>query len=169
MQHRRSLVVARLAAVLLGIVALAAAAAPAAAARPPVNDQLRKATVIAALPFAETSDTGGAKAAPSDPTSSCVANQGATVFYQFMPGETGWYVADTTGSSYDTVLTVYAVTDAGLVEVACVDDDEGGNLQTYLRFAAEGGSRYIVMVGAFANPGAVGRGGALAFTLGAGS
>ena len=159
----------RPAAAILGFLALAFVVAPVAAARPPANDQLRKATAIAALPFAEALDTSGAKAANSDPVNTCVGNQGATVFYKFAPSG-GAFVADTTGSDYDTVLTVYEATDAGLVHVACADDDNG-TVQARLDFVLPEGttSTYYIMVGAFANPGEVGRGGALAFSLSAGS
>jgi hypothetical protein len=147
------------------LVALAVATSPASAARPPANDQLRKATVITTTPFSTTLDTSGAKRSPSDPAPSCVFNFGATVFYTITPSASTLLTVDTTGSDYDTVLTVFAVTEAGLVEVACVDDDEGGNLQAYLTVAAEAGTRYVIMVSTFANPDIVGRGGMLAFTL----
>jgi len=151
----------------LGLLTLLWAAGPVAAARPPANDQLRKATVVAQLPFAETVDTTGAKRSPSDPAPSCVFNYGATVFYTITPSESTLVTVDTTGSSYDTVLTVLAVTDAGRAEVACVDDDDGGNLQAYLQFSAEAGTTYVIMVSAFANPDVVGQGGTLVFTVGA--
>jgi hypothetical protein len=147
------------------LLALVAAASSASAARPPANDQLRKATVITTTPFSTTLDTSGAKRSPSDPAPSCVFNFGATVFYTITPSASTLLTVDTTGSDYDTVLTVFAVTEAGLVEVACVDDDEGGNLQAYLTVAAEAGTRYVIMVSTFANPDIVGRGGMLAFTL----
>ena len=69
-------------AAILGLITLAFVISPVAAALPPANDELRTATRITALPFAETLDTSGATDSTSDPDSSCVANQGATVFYK---------------------------------------------------------------------------------------
>jgi hypothetical protein len=151
-------------ALFFSLLALVTTASPANAARPPANDQLRKATVIAAMPFAQTLDTSAARRSPSDPEPGCVSNFGATVFYTVIPSQNTQLTVDTTGSDYDTVLTVFVVTGAGLVRIACIDDDEGGNLQTYLTVEAAAGISYVIMVSTFANPDTVGRGGTLVFT-----
>ncbi len=169
MDRRTSRRLTRPVAAILGLITLAFVISPVAAALPPANDELRTATRITALPFAEILDTSGATDSTSDPDSSCVANQGATVFYKVSLARAAALVADTTGSNYDTVLTVYAAKGGRLAQVACADDDDGGNLQAQVGFTAKARTTYYIMVGAFANPGEVGQGGALAFSLSAGS
>ena len=169
MDRRTSRRLTRPVAAALGLIALAFVIVPVAAAVPPANDELGTATAITALPFAEGLDTSGATDSAFDPASSCVGNQGATVFYEISLARTAALVADTTGSDYDTVLTVYAAKGKRLVQVACVDDDAGGNLQARVGFTAKARTTYYIMVGAFANPGEVGQGGTLAFSLSAGS
>ncbi len=89
-----------------------------------------------------------------DPTPSC--GKGArskSVWYQFTAPSDGTISADTFGSSYDTVLSVFSGSCGTLTgtEVAC-NDDTGGS-QSQVSFAAAAGATYHFMVSAFKDDG----------------
>jgi hypothetical protein len=67
-------------------------------------------------------------------------------------------VADTFGSNYDTVLSVWTGSPGTFAPVACNDDT--GSLQSQVSFAATSGTTYFFMVTAFGNDG-----GTLVFNL----
>ena len=71
---------------------------------PPANDDFDNAIVVNELPYSATEDTTGATAAFDDPTT--CANNGS-VWFAFTPAASMQIVANTFGSNYDTVLSVY--------------------------------------------------------------
>jgi hypothetical protein len=75
----------------------------------------------------------------------CVTNnQGLDVCFTWTAPADGGYIINTTGSSYDTVLMVYA----NGVEIAC-NDDSGGVLQSLVVIDAVGGQQYTLVVDAY--------------------
>ena len=126
---------------LLGSISLAIAARPAVP-----NDTYQKAIVIDSLPYSNTQDTVDAKSSKADPLPSC-QNVGHTVWYTFTPSTDATITADTFGSDYDTVLTVYTRSRGKFTEVAC-NDDTATNLQSEVTFNATTGTTYYIMVSA---------------------
>lgn len=114
------------------------------AAAQPTNDDVTNATVIDALPFTDGIDTTDATTAPDDPD--CAGN-GHTVWYSFTPDTTVEIVVATAGSDYDTTLSAYVGDPGTLEQVRCNDDF--GSLQSRIRFTAQAGTRYYLMVGSF--------------------
>lgn len=129
---------------LLAAAALLIPAAPAALAAVPANDDFDDATVIAALPFHQSLDTSDATTADDDPD--CVGN-GHTVWYAFTPGVDMTIAANTSGSAFDTTLSVYTGIRGALEQIACNDDS--GGLQSRVVFPATSGTTYFFMVGSF--------------------
>ena len=124
-----------------GHLSLAIASVP-----PPQNDDFDAATVVGALPFRQTIDTGTATSAADDPASSC-GGQGPSVWYDFTPTSAGRYAISTEGTAYDTLLTVYTGSRGALTEVGCNDNYMPiGSYQARLRFDAEAGTTYHVGV-----------------------
>jgi hypothetical protein len=85
-----------------------------------------------------------------EPLCNCgTATDGAPVWLRFAPGSTGPYSLDTSGSSYDTVVSVWRADDllseSPPIEVAC-DDDSGAGFASMVDFQAEGGVEYRVLV-----------------------
>lgn len=143
----------RFAAASLMLVAMIAGASQAFAARAS-NDDRRDATIISRLPFSENIDTTGATNAPHDPVSCVGALDGATVWYQFTPRRNMHITANTFGSTYDTVLSVWTggALRQPLTPVACNDDsanDYGWSLQSFVEFNAAANVTYYIMVGSF--------------------
>lgn len=125
------------------------------------DDSCDKATKIPNLPFTETSDTAAATASPNDPAQSCAwYDTGfSSVWYKYTPAKDGILLADTEGSGYDTILSVYTGPCGGQTEVAC-DDDSGSGLQSAIRFQVLANTTYYFLITGF-DPG----GGTLIFNL----
>lgn len=138
--HVRTLAVLTMTGLLLGLQPLAALAAP-------MNDDVDAATAITALPFEDLTDTRTATEASDDPD--CFG-AGPTVWYALTLGSTTGVEINTFGSSYDTTLSLHVGDRGSLTTLAC-NDDAGGSLQSRLRFTAEPGVTYLIMVGAFAS------------------
>jgi hypothetical protein len=122
------------------MVVMGLGAAPAAAA-PPSNDRESGAIAIGALPFTTSQDTSEATAGGPR---FCASR--ASVFYSFSTGVTRRVQIDTIGSDYDTVLADYRRTSAGDVRIVACNDDRFG-LASGVRFRADPGKRYFVMIG----------------------
>jgi hypothetical protein len=95
---------------------------------PPAFDRIGSATLISSVgawSYSAVSDTGLATIADDDPISPCHANNvrgGASVWHQFALPSAGQVAIETTGSTYDTVLTLYRGFPGKLTHVACNDD-----------------------------------------------
>jgi hypothetical protein len=147
--YRLGLVITSLAVVLV--------APTAALAETPTNDLITQATPISAVPFSVEQDTTEAN---GDGPRIC-ANNGS-VFYKFRPAADMRVQVDTLGSDYDTVLTVLRGPLSNLQRVACNDD--GLHLASVVRFDAQAGVRYFIMVARCCRFGRAG-GGALTLSV----
>ncbi|MCA9537425.1 MAG: PPC domain-containing protein [Myxococcales bacterium] len=78
--------------------------------------------------------------------SSCVANAGREQLYTFQLDEAADVTLDTTGSAFDTVLSVRTACDDPGSELACDDDGAGAGFASRVEFFAEAGVRYYVVV-----------------------
>lgn len=139
----------------------------------PANDNFANATNITSNTFTITEDSSGATTQGSDPTPpspSCTfgaANGGAakSVWFQLTTAANGngTIEADTIGSAYDTILSVWTGTQGNLSPVACNDDIVPGiNRVSQVNFGVNPSTTYYFMVSAF-----VGDGGKLVFNLNA--
>lgn len=121
--------------------------------KPLANDLPQNAAPIASGEAVSVA-TGGTAVAPEAP---CVFEDAETGEAFELPfGHTAWWsvagtgdvvTVDTAGSSFDTVLAVYVPGEAGLEQVACVDDVE--TLQAWVALATEPGTEYLVQAGGF--------------------
>ena len=137
---------------LLATLLFVATGASSAQAIPPINDGVDEAVEIFSLPFSDTVDTSEATDA-GDPV--CFSEGSPTVWYVFTPLADATIEADTFGSEYDTTLSVYTGTPGALDQIACNDDD-GGTLQSRVRFDALAGVTYLFMIAAFGDgPGGI--------------
>ncbi len=108
---------------------------------PPENDDFDHATVISGLPFTDSLATFGATLAPDDPTQPCT-RCGYTVWYSVTPETDMWIEANTGGSDYDSILSVWTGSRGSLVKV----DSAFGFYQAI--FQAVAGETYYFMVSA---------------------
>jgi V8-like Glu-specific endopeptidase len=116
----------------------------------PSNDNCADATAIGVGTV-----SGNTACATNDGTASCGLSSGSSdVWYSFRPTCDGAVIAQTCGSSYDTVVSVFTGTCGNLTEVAC-DDDSGNNgpcpftLQSWLTWNASAGTRYLLRVSGY--------------------
>lgn len=130
-----------------------------ALAAPPANDDIDSATAITSILFNDSVTTTQATTADDDPTPSCGSqNSARSVWYSFTLGENTRLEANTQGSNYDTILSVWSGTRGALSEVACNDD--AGALTSALFFDASAGETYYFMASSYG-----GRGGNLQFEV----
>jgi hypothetical protein len=142
--------------VVVAFAIVAALPAP-AIAQAPANDLATNATVIGSVPFVVQQD---ASESHTDGPGGC-SNIGS-VFFRFRPSTGMRLQADTFGSEYDTVLTVFRGRLGDLRLVACNDDAVG--LDSAVRFRARAGVRYLIMIAACCGS-RPGHGGPLEFAL----
>ena len=135
-------------AVALAVAAVLAvtAATPAAAEQAPANDTVSGATVIGTLPFHASQDVAGATLDDADRAASsrCEAPQQASVWFSLPGGAAGPLEVDTVASAFDTTVSVFLQTDAGLSEVACNDDF--GDATSRVRLDVQRDSAYLIRV-----------------------
>jgi hypothetical protein len=130
---------------LISVVLLVALLLPTAGAQaaPPGNDDFGAAVAITTLPYTDVVLTNEATSDAADPN--CFGG-GRTVWYSFTPTEAGRISVDTFESNYDTTLGVYTGAKGSLTEVAC-SDNFGYGKKSLVRFDAQAGTTYQVMVG----------------------
>jgi hypothetical protein len=105
---------------------------------PPPNDVFDDATVIAALPFADTVDMDGAATGLDDPIPCGYGPPLPNVWYAYTPAEDTRVTIDTAGSSAAPWMTVFSGTRGALVPEAC-----GG---PQLISTARAGRTYYLMI-----------------------
>ena len=110
------------------------------------NDDFNNASVIRALPVNVTQDVINATRAPDDPYG--CSGGGQTVWYAFTPTTDMRLEANTYGSNYDTVVSVYTGVRGDLTQVIC-NDDSNGTAQSRVRFDAIAGTTYYFMASSF--------------------
>lgn len=135
----------------------------------PPNDNFANATNITTLNFSDVQDSSGATTEATDPLlpASCItqfpntANTGGhpngdynTIWYKFTPQFSAPLSIDTSGSSYDTVLSIWTGTQGSLTQVACNDDINPGIVtQSQLTSVPlTASTTYYIMVSSFGPP-----------------
>lgn len=126
---------------------------PAAAQSMP--DTCSAARSITALPYTNTVMTNVATTDASDPYPACGGGSRLhSVWYRFTAATTGTVTANTFGSNYDTILSVYTGSCGALVPVASgCNDDANGTVQSQVSFSTTAGTTYFVMVTAYSGTG----------------
>ena len=121
---------------------------------PPGNDACSAAVNIP-IPTNLTADTTFATFSESDPNQTCSSGgpgmNNASVWYTFTAPGNGTVNVNTSGSNYDTVLTVDQGSCSGLTELAC-NDDSGGTLQSNVNVPVQCRAGYNVEVTEFLSP-----------------
>jgi hypothetical protein len=134
----------------------------------PANDNFASAAVVNSSSFAATEDSSGATIEAFDPLPPCVAGEGAvsngtakSVWFSFTAGGNGTLEADTNGSAFDTILSVWTGSAGSLASIACNDDIAfPGDLLSQVNTPVTSGTTYFFLVTAFE-----GDGGKLVFNL----
>jgi hypothetical protein len=115
-------------------------------AEPPTNDDVGSAVQVDQIPFQHVTFVAEATTAPDDPDCSSGIR---TVWYSFTPTRDMRVDANTFGSNFDTTLSVYTGTRGALTKLDC-NDDSSGVKQSSIRFNAQTGTTYLIMVGSLA-------------------
>ncbi len=132
------------------ILAALGMAIPVQAATPPPNDNRADALFINANPFSHTIlDITGATTEAGDPVITCGGGSQHlnSVWYVFVPSQSGEVLIDTTGSTYDTVLAVFQddpLNPGSLLQLGC--NDNSGSILSSVKLLLRSGVRYYVEV-----------------------
>lgn len=139
-------------------------------APPPPNDNIANATNITGVQLTDIKDTSAATTESTDPVPPCVqqvtpgqGNTGGhpngaynTMWYQYTPAFSSVVGMDTTGSSYDTVLSLWSGAPGNLSLLGCghgVSSGPGNNLQSQVGpVSLNTGTTYYIMVSSFGPP-----------------
>jgi hypothetical protein len=146
-------------------------------APPPANDNFANAISITGNTFTDTKDSSAATTETADPAPSCA--EGSTtngrsnsIWYQFKPSTSGTANLDTSGSNFDTVLSIWTGSAGSFTAVACNNgiDDPGIVSVTQLQnVSMTSGTAYFIMLSSFGprdpNPVALGGKSVLNFTF----
>jgi hypothetical protein len=127
----------------------------------PANDDFAAAKPVA-LGSSTTIQTSGATLQTGEPTPTCNATAAGSVWFKWSPGvNRAGVVAQTAGSTYDTVLAIYTGSSVeSLAELGCNDDRGALNEKSRIQFDATAGTTYY-----FQATGAGGAAGSLQFTV----
>ena len=111
------------------------------------NDQCGSATVVAGPNYSDLESTTNATST-GDPASPSILSNG--VWYVFTPATSGNVAVDTSGSTFDTVLAMYAGA-CGALSLVTYNDDAGGNLPLTSAFtnAVTAGTPYYFLAGGY--------------------
>jgi hypothetical protein len=126
----------------------------------PSNDLFANAKIVGRLNYFDTltiNDSTTTNLDNSDPfpdTTGCVLAAGDgryhSVWYRYTPAQPGTVLIETTGSDYDTVVSVWTGSPGALSEMGCADDIvPGTQRQSRLQFDANAGTTYNVMVAGY--------------------
>jgi hypothetical protein len=125
----------------------------------PVNDTFAGALSVA-MGSVNTISTVNTSLQDMEPGSTCSDGVGHTVWYRHTPTTTRTVVANTVGSDFDTVLTVWSGADINSLESVACNDDRGVDLQSRVKFTMQPGLTYYFQIGGYH-----GLSGNLVFTL----
>jgi hypothetical protein len=120
---------------------------------PPVsNDTFENATTISLSVNATnlTQNISNATTAADDPIFTCASRSGyKSVWFKFIPDQSGLINLDTIGSNYDTLLGIWQGSRGSLASIAC-NDDGGGNYASKLQsISISSGQTYIIEVASY--------------------
>jgi hypothetical protein len=116
---------------------------------PMLNDEFSGAGVIASLPYTVNQDTTTATAAGDDPFPECNDDIRNTVWFRYTAPASETIRFETTGSDFDTVVSVWTGTQGNLTMVDCDDDQDpffGTDLTSLVEVPVTTGNTYYIMV-----------------------
>ena len=114
--------------------------------QPPVNDNFTASTVISGFPIGVTGSNVGATAQANEPS-----NDGRTVWFSWTAPTTALVSIDTSGSNFDTILSVYTGNAVNTLSLIASNDDANAtiDLTSEVSFAAISGTVYRISVDGF--------------------
>jgi hypothetical protein len=121
---------------------------------PPSNDNFANATIVTeGAPFIDTSNVSAATLEVGDPTATCGGTPAGTVWYKYTSLGNNVISLNTTGSDYDTVLSVWTGTGLGaLTQVVSGCNDNAPSVTTSaLTVNATPGVTYFIRVSSRTN------------------
>lgn len=114
----------------------------------PSNDNLGAAYQINQLTFNYTQSVREATVENNETRPSCAGDRvGGSVWFRYTSVNAQTLIVDTSGSDYDTVVSVWESGNHPLTEIAC-GDDNAGQSQAQVTFQAQASGTYLIKVSA---------------------
>ncbi len=123
---------------------------------PLTHDDIDGATVVDSIPYTTTADTTDASIAQDDPSFTCLEGSlDNSVWYRYIPSESGPLTVSTQGSNYDTVMSIWTGTRGNLQSVGCNDDitDTAETRYSQIQLQVTGGITYYIEVASYTSGG----------------
>ena len=111
----------------------------------PFNDDFAQRARLVGDNFLVRSSNTGATAEAGEPVAS-TGNGGTSLWWEWTPTTTAAVRLSTTGSAYDTVLSVYTGTAITALTLVTTNDNDGANLTSRIDFTAQAGVTYQISV-----------------------
>ncbi len=128
----------------------------------PPNDNYANATVVNLVgnTYSNTVNTINATSEGLDPAVSCVPSHSRSVWYRLTVASSGSVSANTFGSNFDTVLSVFTGSPGSFSQVTC-NDDSSSTLQSSVTFPVTAGTTYRFFITSYTST----SGGSLTLTV----
>jgi hypothetical protein len=115
---------------------------------PPSNDAFENASEVVPGNVRRL-NTRAATIQDDEPLSSCGWGIGNTVWYRYTPDTTHQAVAQTIGSSFDTIINVFQGTSLESLNGIICNDDRGVDVASRVEFTVAAGETYFFQVGGY--------------------
>lgn len=119
---------------------------------PPSNDDFNNPVSInlSSGHFSTSQSITNATSANDDPYFSCITGKGyKSVWYRFIPSQSGTASFNTSSSGYDTVLGIWQGNRGSLTSIGCNDDIAAGVVQSQVSLAVTAGQTYSIEVAGY--------------------
>ena len=111
----------------------------------PFNDDFSARARLAGNNFLVRSSNAGATAEPSEPVATA-GTGGTSLWWEWTPTTTAVVRLSTTGSTYDTILSVYTGPALAALTLVTANDNDGASLTSRIDFTAQAGVTYQISV-----------------------
>jgi M6 family metalloprotease-like protein len=110
----------------------------------PQNDNFENAQPISSRTGTVSADTRFASEQSGEPKHGDKSTGGKSLWWKWVPDQSGEVIFDLKGSDYDTMMSVYGGHSLARLSALADDDDSGGDLNALVKFTAQAGMTYYI-------------------------
>lgn len=113
---------------------------------PPANDNFADSELLSGVSGSVTANNQRASEEAGEPKHGGLRNGGKSLWWKWVPATSGEVVIDTTGSDFDTIMSVYGGRSMSRLTTIAFNDDDGFGLTSIVAFTAQSGMPYYIAV-----------------------
>ncbi len=110
----------------------------------PKNDNFEKAQTLSSRSGTVSANTRFASEQNGEPKHGDKSTGGKSLWWKWVPQQSGEVVFDLKGSDFDTMMSVYGGHSLDRLSALADDDDSGGDLNALVKFTAQAGMTYYI-------------------------